>query len=201
MGGAECCCTAASGGFREGRHHKRGRADRWAGGTRVRSRRPWRSSCSPGYSRWAGDGWCGKRVGRCASSAAEPRARVHPRVIPAAARLEKLATPTSLAVRPRRSPPPPTQGKPWWWALCGSAALVAYGFVPCLQPLTDFGRLYAVYGGFFIALSYAWGAAFDGFDLDAGDVAGGCIALAGVLVALFWPGREGPSGTVASASS
>ena len=128
-------------------------------------------------------------------------ARVHPRVNPAAARLKKLATPTSLAVRPRRSPPPPTQGKPWWWALCGSAALVAYGFVPCLQPLTDFGRLYAVYGGFFIALSYAWGAAFDGFVLDAGDVAGGCIALAGVLVALFWPGREGPSGTVASASS
>lgn len=117
------------------------------------------------------------------------------------ARLEKLASPTSLAARPRRSPPPPSQGKPWWWALCGSAALVAYGFVPCLQPLTDFGRLYAVYGGFFIALSYAWGAAFDGFALDAGDVIGGCIALAGVLVALFWPGREGPSSTIASASS
>ena len=104
----------------------------------------------------------------------------------------------SLAVRPAALPPP-SQGKPWWWALCGSAALVAYGFVPCLQPLTDFGRLYAVYGGFFIALSYAW-ARLDGC-ADAGDVIGGCIALTGVLVALFWPGREGPSSTIASASS
>ena len=34
-------------------------------------------------------------------------------------------------------------GKPWWWAACGSAVLVLYGFVPCLQPINDFGRLYA----------------------------------------------------------
>ena len=34
-------------------------------------------------------------------------------------------------------------GKPWWWAACGSAVLVLYGFVPCLQPISDFGRLYA----------------------------------------------------------
>ena len=49
------------------------------------------------------------------------------------------------------------EGKPWWWAVCGSAVLVLYGFVPCLQPLSDFGRLYAVYGGVFIALAYGYG--------------------------------------------
>ncbi len=32
-----------------------------------------------------------------------------------------------------------------------------YGFIPTLQPTSNFGRLYAVYGGFFIVLSYAWG--------------------------------------------
>ena len=32
-----------------------------------------------------------------------------------------------------------------------------YGFIPTLQPTSDFGRLYAIYGGFFIVLSYAWG--------------------------------------------
>ena len=50
-----------------------------------------------------------------------------------------------------------SQGKPWWWGLCGSVVLVVYGFIPCLQPMSDFGRVYAVYGGFFIALSYLWG--------------------------------------------
>ena len=49
------------------------------------------------------------------------------------------------------------QGKPWWWGLCGSVVLVVYGFIPCMQPMSDFGRVYAVYGGFFIALSYLWG--------------------------------------------
>ena len=49
------------------------------------------------------------------------------------------------------------EGKPWWWAAMGSVVLVAYGFIPTPQPLSDFGRLYAVYGGIFIGLSYGWG--------------------------------------------
>ena len=36
------------------------------------------------------------------------------------------------------------EGKPWWWAVAGSVVLVSYGFVPTLQPLSDFGRLYGV---------------------------------------------------------
>ena len=54
------------------------------------------------------------------------------------------------------------EGKPWWWAVAGSVVLVSYGFVPTLQPLSDFGRLYGVYGGIFIALSFLWGYVFDG---------------------------------------
>lgn len=80
---------------------------------------------------------------------------------------------------------------PWWWAAAGSAVLIGYGFVPTLQPLDDFGRLYAVYGGVFIALSYAWGAYFDGFQLDAGDYVGSAVALAGVAITLFWPRSVG----------
>ena len=78
-------------------------------------------------------------------------------------------------------------GKPWWWALLGSALLVMYGFIPTLQPLTDFGRLYAAYGGIFIVLSYCWGVRFDGFRMDRGDIIGSIMALAGVCTALFWP--------------
>ena len=78
-------------------------------------------------------------------------------------------------------------GKPWWWALIGSAVLVLYGFLPTFQPLPDFGRLYAVYGGVFIVLSYWWGVRFDGMRVDRGDIIGSIMALLGVCVALFWP--------------
>jgi drug/metabolite transporter superfamily protein YnfA len=69
----------------------------------------------------------------------------------------------------------------------GSLVLVAYGFAPTLPPLDSFGRLYAIYGGFFIVLSYAWGYVFDGMKIDLGDFIGSAIALAGVLVCWFWP--------------
>ncbi|EOD06507.1 hypothetical protein EMIHUDRAFT_68676, partial [Emiliania huxleyi CCMP1516] len=59
--------------------------------------------------------------------------------------------------------------KPRWWAVAGGAVLVLYGFVPTLQPLNDFGRLYAVYGGVFIGMSFVWGYLFDGIVPDTGD--------------------------------
>jgi small multidrug resistance family-3 protein len=68
--------------------------------------------------------------------------------------------------------------------------LCAYGLIPTLQPQeATFSRVYAVYGGFFVILSYAWGAAVDGDRPDVGDWVGGSVALAGVLVAWFWPRR------------
>jgi len=53
--------------------------------------------------------------------------------------------------------------------------------------MDDFGRALAVYGGFFIALSYAFGALVDGFTPDAGDFIGASIAVVGVLVCMLWP--------------
>ena len=67
------------------------------------------------------------------------------------------------------------------------AAALDRGFVPTLQPLSDFGRLYAVYGGLFIAMSYGWGYVFDGMKPDLGDLIGSILALLGVCIALFWP--------------
>ena len=78
------------------------------------------------------------------------------------------------------------EGKPKWWAVAGCAVLIAYGFIPTLQPLDDFGRLYAVYGGIFIGLSFLWGARVDGMRLDTGDLIGSLICLIGVCVILFW---------------
>ena len=78
-------------------------------------------------------------------------------------------------------------GKPWWWAVLGSLVLVGYGLLPTLQPTDEFGRIYAVYGGFFIVLSYAWGWMLDGMKPDIGDAVGGALALVAVLIILFWP--------------
>ena len=41
--------------------------------------------------------------------------------------------------------------KPLAWALLGAAVLAAYGVVAALQPISEFGRAYAAYGGIFIA--------------------------------------------------
>ena len=69
----------------------------------------------------------------------------------------------------------------------GCIVLIAYGFVPTLQPSGSFGRIFAVYGGFFIVLSYLWAYVFDGTRPDIGDYIGASIALAGVSIAWFWP--------------
>ena len=77
--------------------------------------------------------------------------------------------------------------KPYYFALSGAIILVVYGYIPTFQPINDFGRLYAIYGGIFIGLSFVWGYYMDGFILDKGDILGSLIAFIGVLIILFWP--------------
>ena len=83
------------------------------------------------------------------------------------------------------------EGKPWWYALIGSAMLCLYGVVPTFQPQTagteDFGRVYAAYGCWFIMLSLAWGWAIDGNRPDAGDGIGAGLAAVGAVVITFYP--------------
>jgi small multidrug resistance family-3 protein len=50
------------------------------------------------------------------------------------------------------------EGRPVAWALIGAGILAAYGVVAALQPTSEFGRVYAAYGGVFIALALAWRA-------------------------------------------
>jgi len=42
--------------------------------------------------------------------------------------------------------------RPGWWGLLGGLVLALYGIIPTFQA-GHFGRVYAVYGGFFIVLS------------------------------------------------
>lgn len=76
---------------------------------------------------------------------------------------------------------------PYVFIPIGSLVLIIYGFIPTFQPQNTFGRIYAVYGGFFIVLSYLWGFVFDGTKLDIGDYIGSGIALIGVCICWFWP--------------
>lgn len=68
----------------------------------------------------------------------------------------------------------------------GGAVLFLYGIIPTLQP-AHFGRVYAAYGGVFVALSILWGWLIDKKAPDMFDLIGGTICLAGVGVIMYWP--------------
>jgi small multidrug resistance family-3 protein len=71
--------------------------------------------------------------------------------------------------------------------LLGALALAIYGVVAAFQPMHEFGRVLAAYGGVFIVGSIAWGMAFDGFRPDRFDLIGAGICLAGVAVIMYAP--------------
>ena len=78
------------------------------------------------------------------------------------------------------------EGKSIWCALIGVIVLAFYGVVPTLQP-AHFGRVYAAYGGVFIALSILWGWKIDKIAPDRFDIIGGVVALLGVMIIMYWP--------------
>ena len=77
--------------------------------------------------------------------------------------------------------------KPLAWALLGALILAAYGVVAALQPIPEFGRVYAAYGGVFIALALAWSVLVDGFEPDRYDLLGAVICVAGAVVMVAPP--------------
>ena len=78
------------------------------------------------------------------------------------------------------------EGKPLWYALVGAVILVLYGIIPTFQP-AHFGRVYAAYGGVFIILAILWGWQVDKIVPDKFDIIGGCVALLGVSIIMYWP--------------
>lgn len=77
-------------------------------------------------------------------------------------------------------------GRGWLFGLAGAVALLLYGIVPTYQP-AHFGRVYAAYGGAFIALSLAWGWMIDRNRPDLPDLVGASVALAGMAIIMYWP--------------
>jgi small multidrug resistance family-3 protein len=77
--------------------------------------------------------------------------------------------------------------KPLLWVLVGAVVLALYGVVAALQPISEFGRVYAAYGGIFIALSLAWGIVVDAFEPDRWDLLGAAICIVGMMVMVAPP--------------
>ncbi|MBE8987135.1 YnfA family protein [Nostoc sp. LEGE 12450] len=78
------------------------------------------------------------------------------------------------------------EGKPFWWGILGAIALTFYGIIATLQS-ANFGRVYAAYGGVFIAIAMFWGWKVDGVIPDRYDLIGACLALVSVLIIMFAP--------------
>lgn len=74
------------------------------------------------------------------------------------------------------------ESRPLIWAAAGAVVLALYGVVAALQPIPEFGRVYAAYGGIFVILAILWGVILDGFRPDRYDLLGAAVVLAGVLI-------------------
>lgn len=78
------------------------------------------------------------------------------------------------------------QGKPIIWGILGGVALAIYGIIATFQP-ANFGRVYAAYGGVFIAMAMLWGWIVDGVIPDRYDFLGCFLALTSVAIIMYAP--------------
>jgi small multidrug resistance family-3 protein len=78
------------------------------------------------------------------------------------------------------------EGKSVWLGLLGGLMLFIYGIIPTFQT-ANFGRVYAAYGGAFVALSILWGWQIDGIKPDRFDWLGSWIVILGILVIMYAP--------------
>ncbi|MBO7747428.1 YnfA family protein [Paenibacillus sp. MWE-103] len=80
--------------------------------------------------------------------------------------------------------------KPLWFGIAGSLVLVLYGILPTFQSFPSFGRVYAAYGGVFVALAVLWGWLVDRKAPDLYDCLGAAVCLIGVSI-MLWAPRHG----------
>lgn len=72
------------------------------------------------------------------------------------------------------------------FGLTGGLILFVYGLVPTLQP-SNFGRVYAAYGGIFVVMAIIWGLIIDKKRPDKYEIIGGIIVLLGASIIFYFP--------------
>jgi small multidrug resistance family-3 protein len=68
----------------------------------------------------------------------------------------------------------------------GAIILFVYGIIPTLQP-AEFGRVYAAYGGIFIASAIIWGRIVDKKKPDRYEIIGSIVSVIGAIVIFYAP--------------
>ncbi|MGH8493888.1 MAG: YnfA family protein [Moraxellaceae bacterium] len=79
------------------------------------------------------------------------------------------------------------QGSPWL-LLPAAVSLALFAWLLTLHPAAS-GRVYAAYGGVYITVALGWLWAVDGIRPDRWDILGVALALSGMAVIMFAPGR------------
>lgn len=72
------------------------------------------------------------------------------------------------------------------FGLMGGITLFLYGIIPTVQP-SDFGRVYAAYGGIFVVSAIIWGLVIYKKRPDRFEVIGGLIVLLGASIMFYYP--------------
>lgn len=82
------------------------------------------------------------------------------------------------------------KGASIWLLLPAAASLALFVWLLTLHPAAS-GRVYAAYGGVYVATALVWLRVVDGVKLSAMDWAGAAIALCGMAIIVSGWGREG----------
>lgn len=76
-----------------------------------------------------------------------------------------------------------------WLLLPAALSLSAFAWLLTLHPQAA-GRIYAAYGGVYIAVALAWLWAVDGIRPTRWDCIGAAVALCGMAIIMFAPGQR-----------
>ena len=78
------------------------------------------------------------------------------------------------------------EGKTAWLLLPAALCLAFFVWLLTLHPAAA-GRVYAAYGGVYVAVAIAWLWAVDGLRPTPWDIAGALVALAGMAIIMLAP--------------
>ena len=81
------------------------------------------------------------------------------------------------------------EDKPVWLLIPAALALALFAWLLTLHPQAA-GRVYAAYGGVYVAVAIAWLWAVEGIAPNRWDVAGVAITLTGMAIIAFQPGKS-----------
>ncbi len=78
------------------------------------------------------------------------------------------------------------KGAPAWVLAPGALSLALFAWLLSLHP-TAAGRVYAAYGGVYVAIAMVWLWLVDGVRPDRWDILGAMIAMTGMAIIMFGP--------------